>query len=55
MKVIYFKPKNKQEKKKKISSRELKEKCSSDMNARSFDGTARIKDLDIDALCFVEK
>ena len=55
MNVIYFKPKHKQEKEKEISSRELKEKCSPDMNAPSFDGKALIKDLDIDALCFVEK
>ena len=55
MNVIYFKPKHKQEKEKEISSRELKEKCSPDMNAPSFDGKALIKDLDIDALCFIEK
>ena len=55
MNIIYWKPKNKQDKEKEISSEELKEKCSPDMNTPSFDGKALIKDLDIDSVCFIEK
>ena len=55
MNIIYWKPKNKQEKEKEISSEELKEKCSPYMNTPSFDGKALIKDLDIDSVCFIEK
>ena len=56
MSVIYFKPKNKQDKEKEnFTSNELKEKCAPDMSKPSFDGKALIKDLDVDSLCFVEK
>ena len=55
MNIIYWKPKNKQDKEKEISSEELKEKCFPDMNTPSFDGKALIKDLDIDSVCFIEK
>ena len=56
MKIIYFKSKSKTEKEEnQLNSAELKEKCAPDMTKPSFEGNALIKDLDNDALCFVEK
>ena len=56
MNIIYFKSKSKTEKEEnQLNSAELKEKCAPDMTKPSFEGNALIKDLDNDALCFVEK
>lgn len=56
MNIIYIKSKNKTEKEEKdINSPEFKEKCAPDMTKPSFEGNALIKDLDNDALCFIEK
>ena len=55
MNVIYFKPKNKPEKEKEISSDDLSEKYAPDMSKPSFENKALIKDLDNDSLCFIER
>ena len=52
MNIIYYKHKNKQEKE--ISLEET-QKCEPDMTKPPFEGSALIKDLDNDSLCFVEK